>query len=183
MAERVPEHELQPFRHQSPADVRCETVVAEVRALEEAASDLAEVVDADQRLLVAADDEEAAVRRGARANEVRVVLARGLGRVHPWAVQLPARACEADELVAVGLPRRPQVDTLAFLDHASHRVRSLCPTKSAPFAGLLEGCGARTARGKPCFPRVPPSSCSRRATSHFGSAGRSPAPPSTVSRT
>src|SRR5207248_10956156 len=49
LAEDVAQDELEPLRHQALARVRRERVVAEVRALEKAVRDLAQVVRADER--------------------------------------------------------------------------------------------------------------------------------------
>src|SRR5262249_5699028 len=90
LSERVAQDELEAFRHQSLAGRGGERVVAEVRALEEAARDLADVVDARQRAVAATTDEEAALGAARAALEVGVELARRLRRVDPRPVQAAA---------------------------------------------------------------------------------------------
>ena len=125
VAERVAQDQLESFRHQAAAQAGRKTVVAEVRALEEPARDLTQVVDADERSVVAPCDEEASLRCGARANQIRVVLARRLRCIHPGAVQPAARAREPNELVAVRVAGSPEADALSCFNRATHETLGL----------------------------------------------------------
>src|SRR5262249_43375777 len=129
--ERVPEHEVEPLAHQPLAGVRLERVVAEVRALEEAVRDLAEVEHAGDSVVLAPADEEAALALHPAAREIGVELARRLGRVDPGPVQLPAAARGAQELVAIRFARRAEIHPLGDFDRSHGELKN--PARSGAF--------------------------------------------------
>ena len=62
LPERDAKHELETFGHVARASVRGERIVSKVRALEETTDDFADVEHADDRVVLAAADDEAHVR-------------------------------------------------------------------------------------------------------------------------
>src|SRR6476620_11644766 len=101
LAECELERKREAFRHVSVTGERRERVIADVRALENAADDLREIDDASKRLVVVAHDEEARMPRVGRCRAVaRDVCGERAGcrrRLHPARMQPTTYACLRNE--------------------------------------------------------------------------------------
>ena len=105
-AEGLPEHERERLRHVAPPRIGRADLVAEIPAAEDAAYDLVDVDAAHEGVVGRPADE---IARGAGPpppGQIGGPLMRGHRRHHPAAVEAPARAVEAQELVAVRAARR-----------------------------------------------------------------------------
>jgi len=119
-AEGLPEHERERLRHVAPPRMGRADLVAEIPAAEDAAYDLVDV-DATHEGVVGRPADEIARGVGPPPpGQIGGPLTRGHRRHHPAAVEAPARAVEAQELVAVRAARGVQVDPAAAPRDPSH---------------------------------------------------------------
>jgi hypothetical protein len=114
--ERVPQHQLQPFRHVALAVERTLRVIPHIRALKQPANDLAEREDAGDRAILDPAHEEALHIRLPAPHHPFGESAGIRRRGHPAAMQCPAGSIPGYDLRLVMLAWLAQEDSFTHLE-------------------------------------------------------------------
>ena len=131
--EGVPQHQLEPFRHEPLPCIRLLGVIAEVGTLKQPPNDLTQGEDArDGAILEPAHEEALHIRLAAAHHPLGKGLCVG-GRGYPAAMQCTAGGVPRDDLGLVTAGRFAQVDALAHLEGFSQvRFRHVAPIVAEP---------------------------------------------------